>query len=342
MKDEQNKQIEPEIITPVIKDFELIFSKISTFILSLIRGIWALFQNTITTFFENIKIVFPLVIAAGCLGFFSTSFAPYEYKSSMVLGVQFEAHDQLYSGANYLNSLVANKNWKTLSEIFGLHESEVTSITGVSVEPVYSIFDKAKRLDYMKESIDTSSYSIFNEKELISLKSPFLYNNHSIKIFSTNPSIFNGMDKKLTEYLEDNPFYALKRSTKESSLNNQKENYLNEILKIDSLINLSSELRMIDAKNKKASNTTINMSSENNSSQLDPIQLIRLKEEYRDKANEIQQQLIDNQNIYKKVSELAQEGTRISFGRTTRALILGSIVFLISISIIISLQAFKK
>lgn len=342
MKDGENKRAEQEIITPVIKDFELVVSKIFNFILSLINGTWTLFQNIISTFFNNIKIVFPLVLVGGCLGFFSTSFSPYEYKSSMVLGVQFEAHDQLYSDINYLNSLVTNKNGKSLSEVLGIPESEVHSITGVSVEPVYSIFDKAQRVDYLKESIDTSTYSLFNQEELISSRTPFLYNNHSINIFSTNPTIFNGIETKLTNYLEDNPFYISKRNAKESRLIKQKEDYLNEILKIDSLIKLSTELRLIEAKNKKASNTTINMSSENNSSQLDPIQLIRLKEEYYEKASEIEQHLINNQNIYKKVSELAKEGTKVSIGRTLRALIFGALVFLISITIIISLQAFKK
>lgn len=84
---------------------------------------------------KNIKILGPVLIIAIAIGVFLDKKNDPEYSSEMLVQPYFEAKYQLYANIEYYNSLLAEKDYNTLREIFGIDLSQAEMIKGFEMYP---------------------------------------------------------------------------------------------------------------------------------------------------------------------------------------------------------------
>ena len=230
---------------------------------NLLRSLFKSLGNSIKWFFNSVfqlTIAFLIYFKRHIIKFIIAAFigallgAVLQYKikepvfsSSMTVQANYESIIQLYKDIEYCESLISEKDFKSLAYYFNIDSIEAASINTIEVSPytndnqiILAYNDFVSKLDStVIENIDFKKFSKNIPKE------EFLY--HIINVESTNRSIFGKLEKPIVNSLAQNPYYSKLLQTEISNLQSQ-ENVLNiSMIELDSLRQLYKRISLIES-----------------------------------------------------------------------------------------------
>lgn len=213
-----------------------LFNRLISFIASIFKGIFSVIIYALKAIIVNLKIIIVSVILAAILGYGLQKIKPDEYTTFMLVKPYFDSKFQLITNIGYYNALIANRDYETLSNVFGVSEEDAAKIgsfeiyTGPETEN-----ERIVQYDNFLTQIDSIRAQDISFEDYIDNRSiysgSFLYEIHA---FSEKKDIFKQLENGLNSSFENT--YSKKKMVKRDSLINIQRITLKEQINIiDSL-----------------------------------------------------------------------------------------------------------
>ena len=109
-------------------------SKVYNFFASIFNAIFSVIIYSIKAVIVNFKIIAITLSVAIILGFGLEKVKPDNYESTMLVKTYYDSKYQLVDNINYYNSLIAEGDFASLSEIFEVEEDILKDVVGIEIE----------------------------------------------------------------------------------------------------------------------------------------------------------------------------------------------------------------
>lgn len=198
---------------------------------------------------KNIKILGPLLVLSLALGVFLDQKKDTEYSSEMLVQPYFEAKYQLYANIEYYNSLLAEKDFETLKEIFDIELDQAKEIKGFEMYPgpetenqlrkEYYSFVEDITLNQVKsskkdeEETNTTVLDVSFD-EFVEGRSIYSSDKYMIKAVSSKKDIFKHLEKGLNNSF-DNQYSTKNMKKRDSVITLRKQTIEKSIKEIEKL-----------------------------------------------------------------------------------------------------------
>jgi len=214
---------------------EKAFSRLIRFFVSIIKAIFVYIIYAIKAVLEHWKLIFTVLAIAFVLGYFLEKRHTQVYKSSMLVRSYFESKYQLISNVDYYNSLIKNKDYKTIKEIFSITDDQVRAIKGFGIVPGPET-ENDKIIEYEKflKRIDSNRIDEISFKQFIDNRTIYSGNLFLLTAEAYKKNVFLALEKGLNSSFS-NKYSQKKKSTRDSLIAIQKENIKDNLREMDSL-----------------------------------------------------------------------------------------------------------
>lgn len=336
----KNNLQEEVTITPIIRDFEKLFSKFLQFISSIISGIYSVSKQAFYFIFKNIKQLVIIALVGGILGAISIFVIPREYASHLILDFKIDARNQLESDVYYFSNLIEKEQFKRISEILEITVEEAETLTSFEVNPYYSNIRNIRQLNTFYKDLDTALHQYVDFEELFNNdQNPEISDQFVILVHSKSQSIFSKIEKPLIKFLERVPELQAERLNTLKRLSYEKRVLETEILKLDTLKSVLNKVMIEQSKSNSKSNTgtTINMGQSQDQFKLNPLDIYNQIISYSKDIVIIDEKLQYYDSCYEIRTHFSAFGRKSGFGGLNRALI-GALIFFVLGSIFIVIK----
>ncbi|MFD0964621.1 hypothetical protein [Pseudofulvibacter geojedonensis] len=199
---------------------------------------------------KNINILGPSLILLLVLGVFLDKKEDPKYSSEMLVQPYFEAKYQLYANIEYYNSLLAEKDYETLSSIFGINIDQAKKIKEFEMFPGPETENQLRKeyYDFVEDITLKNTHSIdgngieenskvvldISFEEFVEGRSIYSSNKYMIKAVSSKKDIFKYLEKGLNNSF-DNQYSTKNMKKRDSIISLRKTTIEKTIAEIDSL-----------------------------------------------------------------------------------------------------------
>jgi hypothetical protein len=194
------------------------------------------------------KIVIPLVLVFGALGYFLDKASLIEKEGKVIVHQNFEAANYMYEAIRDIDSKIA------ANDTAFLNKHQLSNIHKVEIRPIVSLNSILNSADVNTENLETVlnevEVSASNKNESILSSEAFIarYYKHEIYIkisknYKNDPAI------ALINYLNDNAFYNKLKKTNTDNLQETYDYNIQMIRQIDSLLNRATKASKISEGN---------------------------------------------------------------------------------------------
>ncbi len=324
---DEQKIAEDVSITPFVRDIERLFVKaargIKKMLFFVLEGIVEFFQLAFKYFF----ILALAGIVGGAIGFFSTKIVPQNYSSSLVLQLNVDARDQLTNDVLFFNALIKREDHEQLASILNLSIDQAASLQSFEIYSHADFIEKTLALQDLYSSIDTN---LFNSLDLIQQASEneeAFSSRFKIIISASQQDVFKTMESPLLAYFERVPELKTLLVATNEALHFQRNVYVNEMQKIDTLLKVMNQVMLVQAAQPSSSgDMTVNMGNEKALN--DEHSSIKLHDRsifYAQRISKIDLDIQKHQSPYFVISHLNTLGDKTGAGALTRT-IYGSLI----------------
>lgn len=326
--------------------------ELGQFILLIARGIGNFFRG-IGNFFKgifhniilgliflkkNIIILGTATVLGVAIGYYLDNSTSTLYSSEMLVEVNFGSGDVLYKQLDYVNTLIAEKDTKKLSQLFNTTEDKVKSLSSFTIEP----YDKDKRLiveyyDYLPH-IDTTFIKEFTITDYAKKISDPNYKKQLIAAYSKNKDFdfLNDGIKNLLKNKHLERLYYLKNE----ELNTRKRIIENDLRQIDSIRETYKKVALLKAQNSSSNNSNTNIDLRKNIDELNDNQDILLFAENAkllEKLRDIRIDIAHNNYVISVISNFTR-GQEYNSLVNKKWFIYGTAGFLLSLFALLMIQ----
>lgn len=219
-----------------------LFERLFRFIGSIFKGILAFFIFFLKVIIANIVIIAIVLGLAFAIGFFTEKVKKPVYEASMIVKPYFDSKYQLISSIDYFNSLLNEKRYDLVSDIFEISEEESQSLTKfeVKVGPETKN-DLLRQYDEYLKSLDSSrantvTYTDFVENRDIYSSELFL-----VTAKSRKKDIFRKLEGSI-DAIFSNSYSIEQKAKRDQILKIKKETFEKDLESMDSLQSLYSNV----------------------------------------------------------------------------------------------------
>jgi hypothetical protein len=214
-----------------------LFDRLFKFLGNVVKWLFSSIIYLLKPIVNNFKIITIVLMAALILGFTTDKFLKTPvYVSDMLVKPYYDSKYQLSNNVEYFNDLINSGNYKELSNIFEIDSlTSAKQLIGFEIEiGPETQYDLLKEYDSYIQSIDSAlavkiTYEDYIEKRELLAGSVF-----SIKAKSTNRDIFPSLERGFIKTFE-NQYSTMLKKRKDSIRQVQRQNYLEELDRIESL-----------------------------------------------------------------------------------------------------------
>lgn len=238
-------------------DLLQLFNYFESKIKGIFNGIFSVFKKifSVIIYFlqslqNNIKILAPILVLAIALGIFLDKTEEKKYSSEMLVQPYFEAKYQLYANIEYYNSLLADKDYETLKNIFGIELEQAKKIKGFEMYPGPETENQLRKeyYDFVEDITLKNSSSLETDEEetkpkvvlevsfeeFVKGRSIYSSDKFMIKAVSTQKDIFQHLEEGLNKSF-DNQYSKKNMKKRDSVITLRRMAVQKQIDQIDSL-----------------------------------------------------------------------------------------------------------
>jgi hypothetical protein len=301
------------------EEIDLIFFY-KKFIEVLTKGVGLLFKALDYTI-KKWKIILILLIAGVGLGIYSSYDSKPAKKASLIVRVNFEAVNYMYSSIDFLNAKIKDKDSVFLRNIGltpdSLEVKKIEALPHVSIKDILDKYDiEDRRFEPILRNLDFNE--LFDDDTDALLDRTFIaeYKYHSLRFYLSS-SATNETIGKILDYLNSNEFLSELKTTTLQNLESHLKNNNNVIDQIDTLLNTYYTNESLVTPNKEIYVVDKNFSVNS---------LLTQKVELQNENEEIKKELVYSKNIVVPINstEIANE----DMGITSNKIIFYPFVFI--------------
>ncbi|GAA0714265.1 hypothetical protein GCM10009430_07200 [Aquimarina litoralis] len=199
------------------------------------------------------------------------------YQSSMIVEPNFNSAQQLYNNIEFYNELAIEGDFNNLAAALKISNQEASSIREVSIESFTDDNQKLKQFSDFVGTLDSISRVNLSYKEYLENFNNINAKFHKVIIKSLDPKVAKKSQNAIVRSISNNEYYKLQKSTYDLNLKLDDSIIRKQLEEVDSLKSFYQKLKLLDIQKEQASsNTSINLTSENND--LDRSEITLLKE----------------------------------------------------------------
>lgn len=290
------------------------FQKLFNFIGSIFRAIFSIIIFGLKAIIVNFKIILVCVVLAAILGFVAQKFSPNVFSSSMLVRPYFDSKYQLVTNVSYYNALIDSKNYDALSKIFEINKEDAETILNFEIEPgPETENDRIVQYDKFVKSIDSLRAQEISFDDYIENRSIYSGELFQVTVSSFQKDIFKKLEPGLNSSFT-NEYSLMKKKKRDSMLNIQKENILDQLSQVDSLQKIYINVLEIES---QSTSTEFSIGGEgfslsNDKSNTREYELLEKEMALRDKLKELEGKKIDEDVIFDIISSFQEVGSKSS------------------------------
>lgn len=229
------------------------FDRLFKFIGNIFKGVYKLILMLLIHFYKR-KFWYAAAIVFGLVaGYIIDSKSDKVYGANMFVKTNFNSARQVYENIKNLHELaVTDKDSIKLAEIFEIEVSEASDLKGFYIEPDLDENDIAEMYSRFYTKLDSVSRIEMTYKKYKESLTPYNYSIHRIGVASTNKNIYKEIEKIFASHISGN-------------------DYLYDLLKVDSLNLVKEEKAVLRQVNRNDSLAKEYLKIRINESQKEPI-----------------------------------------------------------------------
>lgn len=341
---EKNEISEEVTVTPIIRDLERLFGRFVELIGQLIGLIFKGIGAFIKFGLKNIILLMIVAILGGIAGFFSTQFFPRQYSSSMVVKLNVDSKEQLLNDVGYINALIDKGAVTELGALLQLSDGEAQTLTGCEVYSYATYVEKTRALNELYRNTDTALYRSLEMDQLMASSNSELSAKFKITLSATDQTVFSKIEAPLLAYLERVPELNKLLQSSQNALAFQRQVYLNEMQKLDTLAMVLNKALIERSKipGQASSNTHITLGDEQKNNEINALDLQDRSIFYAQKVSKIDVEIQEHETCYFVNSHLNPYGEKTGYGRLSRAIVVSLSVFGITYLLLLVFKSTKK
>ncbi|MEM6718238.1 MAG: hypothetical protein AAF611_02885 [Bacteroidota bacterium] len=271
------------------------FNRFFVFLTNTFLLLLDLIIRTLIIFREHILKFIIVGILSIIIGFFIDSRQPTVYGSSMIVKLNYESEQQIYSNLKYYNGLVEQADSTKLSEIFNITKDEAGTLMGIYIEPITTELQLLKQYDqFMK---DTDSINVVGQINFDKFKrnyDPLNAQTHRVGVAALQQDIFKKLEENIIQLDVENEYIKTLKKVLYKTLTNEEEALQKRLKTIDTLRDVYNEAIRNEAKKTSQAQTQIQMSS--STIKTNELELFELDQNIIARLAKIEEQKELNQN----------------------------------------------
>lgn len=224
-----------------------LFERLFKFIGSIFKAIFTFIIFFLRVIIENIVIIGIVVGVAFVIGFFTEKSKKPVYEASMLVKPYFDSKYQLISSIDYFNSLLNEKRYDLVSNIFDINEEESESLTKfeVKVGPETKN-DLLRQYDEYLKSLDSSRAKTVTYTDFVDNRDIYSSELFLITARSRKKDIFRKLEGSI-DSIFSNGYSIEQKAKRDKILKIKKETFERDLESVDSLQSLYSNVILKEA-----------------------------------------------------------------------------------------------
>ena len=254
-----------------------LFSKLFRWIGDSIKGMYH-FAILVFIFVKNHYIKLSIGASLGiALGILVHKYSDKSYVYEMAIIPNYESGIYIKNKLDFYNQLIKQKDYKTLSNLFGIDQIDAKSITKFEFEKIIDRKDLVEGYDDFIKQRDTSTIKELPLKKYLQKDfSKFYYKKFIVRMYTIKPSLKKNINVHLVKDLEDNTYLNQKKALMLNTLAIKDSTYKSLLRIIDTIIVKDKDIALIAANNGDKSASNINLNNGNNTNKdFDLLQLYK-------------------------------------------------------------------
>ena len=305
-----------------------LFQRLFNFIASIFKGIFAALIFLLKAIITYFKIIAIVLVVAFIIGFAMDKTVTPTYESNMLVMPHFGSKYQLIDNIEFYNALISNSDINKLSEIFEISQEQAQSLIKFNIEAgPESDTDKLRQYDEFLVSIDTSRAKEISYTEYLENRDIFSPEIYEITAVSHKIDVFKALEKGINKAF-DNEYSKLQLSKRNTMAAIEKASIEASLNSIDSI--QSAYIKSLEAKSSTGSisfGEGLNVEANNESSK--ELGLIKKEIELRAQLRKLEQELVEENEIFDVISGFKENGIRSSNFFRTYKLLLPTLAFIL-------------
>lgn len=256
-KDLQQPQSEEVEIGQLFKLFGVMFDKLFQFVGSIIKSLFSVFVYTLKAIISNFKIIIIFMVIAGVVGFGLEKAKQPIFVSSMLVKPYFDSKYQLVTNINYYNALIADKDFKQLSNLFKIEEDFANQIIEFEISPgPETENDRILEYEEFIVQVDSTRATEIYFDDFIENRSIYSGSLYQIAVKSFKKDIFRSLEEGLNSTFTNT--YSVKKMEKRDSLIAiDKSRIMVSLKQVDSLKNVYIKVLQDESSSKNTGTITL-------------------------------------------------------------------------------------
>ncbi|GAB5565110.1 MAG: hypothetical protein Wins2KO_21730 [Winogradskyella sp.] len=285
-----------------------LFSNLFNFIASIFKGLFKLLIYALKPLINNFKIISIILLALAVIGFVADKFRKDIYTSDMLVKPYFDSKYQLANNVDYFNALIKSSNYSELSRIFEIDTSEAKELIEFEME----IGPETKNdllIDYNEylSEIDSTLADDVSFDDFIANRDILAASIFSIKAKAHQIDIFKSLEKGFINTFE-NEYSKKLKEIRDDKLDKNKEIYLGQLEKIDSLQTAYFKIKVSESQNQSANISSTLFPMIQDKSQTREFELFQEELKIRERIRLIEEQKIEENDYYDILSGFEEVG----------------------------------
>lgn len=284
------------------------FQKLFDFIKSIFDKLFLAFVWFVFFIKQNfIKLAIAAIVGV-ILGFVKEKVTEPTYVSNNIIKQNYRTGDELYKFIGYLDVLISQKDDKTLENVLNMEPAEMSSVVGISVEPVVTENDKIREYSSYLKTLDSVVASTIEYDDFIENDNDFNYVYQQVSVKTDENINTSKIFEKIIENLNANEFFKREQEKDIIQLENKKLAIANSLEKSDSLQNTYKRVLEKTTEDAQGSEIGITFEGANNKEKTKEFELYLKDIELRNERINIERIIADKENIIELVSSKQENG----------------------------------
>ncbi|MBW1293883.1 hypothetical protein [Aquimarina litoralis] len=290
-----------------------VFNKLSLFIIKFFKEIFHAIV-LLLLFFRNHFLKFVIAGVVGLiLGWILDGSTKSAYQSSMIVEPNFNSAQQLYNNIEFYNELAEEEDFNSLAAALKISSQEAKSIREVSIEAFTDDNQKLKHFSDFVTTLDSISRANLSYKDYLQNFNNINAKFHKVTIEAIDSEVAKKCQNAIVRSISNNEYFKLQKSTNDLNLRLDDSIVRKQLAEVDSLKSFYQKLKLLDIqKEQSATNTSINLSSENKDLDKSEIELLKEAKSLSREILEINNKKANTKDIINVISNFPDRAAVIN------------------------------
>lgn len=327
----QPQQSEEVDLGQLFKLIGNMFDRLFKFVGNIFKAIFSVFIYIIKALIRNFKIIIISMVLAGIIGYGLEKNKRPVFASSMLVKPYFDSKYQLVTNINYYNALIADRDFKQLSNLFKIEEEFAREIIAFEITPgPETENDRILEYEEFIKQIDSTRATNVYFEEFIESRSIYSGSLFDIAVKSYKKDIFRSLEEGLNSTFTNT--YSVKKMEKRDSLIAIDKNRIKKsLVQVDSLKNVYIKVMQEESTSKNSGTITLKdgMSLVQERVKTKEFELLDKELELREALAKLESQKVEEDVFFDTISSFQDVGSVYSSLWSKYSLIFPLIAFVI-------------